>query len=99
MRHQARLEPCVTCKNPECGTTVILRSLASERIELDDEADFLRVTCPSCGLLFSTSIFKLGWTEVEIYASHEYDEDQDELVFDPVVDALFHDIHVTRCAA
>jgi hypothetical protein len=96
MRHQARLEPCVTCNNPGCRTTVILRNLAPQRIELDDEADFLRVTCPACGLPFSTSIFKLGWVEVEIYASHEYDEDEDGLIFDPLVDALFHD---TSCAA
>ena len=96
MRHQARLEPCVTCSNPGCGTTVSLRNLASRRIELDDEADFLRVTCPACGLLFSTSIFKLGWVEVEICASHDSDEDEDELIFDPLVDALFHD---TTCAA
>ena len=96
MRHQARLEPCVTCSNSECGATIILKTLASEKIVLDDEADLLRVTCPACEHLVLTSIFKLGWMEVQIYASQEYDGDEDSLVFDPRVDTIFHD---TRCAA
>jgi hypothetical protein len=74
MRYQARLEPCVTCNNSGCGATIALKSLASEKIELDGEADFLRVTCPACGRLFSTSIFKLGWVEAEIHDSHEQEE-------------------------
>jgi hypothetical protein len=69
MKSQAHLEPCITCDKWDCGATVILPSLASEKKHFDSAADRLDVECPSCNQLFSVSIFKLEWLEVEVYAS------------------------------
>jgi hypothetical protein len=69
MKSQAHLEPCITCDKRDCGATVILPSLASGEKHFDSAADRLDVECPSCNQLFSVSIFKLEWLEVEEYES------------------------------
>jgi hypothetical protein len=67
MRDQLRLEPCLTCDSPSCSATVILPSPATGAKHFNQTANCLDLKCPVCDRLFSVSIFKLEWLEVDEY--------------------------------
>jgi hypothetical protein len=65
MADQPSLVPCIICDKSDCGATLIVPRLASEKKRFNRTTNCLTVMCPACGRLFSVSIFKLEWLEVE----------------------------------
>jgi hypothetical protein len=67
MTNHLELEPCITCDNPDCGATMILSSPAAIIKNFNLAADYLDLQCPACNRIFSASIFKFQWVEVQRY--------------------------------
>ena len=63
MGDESVLEPCVTCNNPDCASTVMLSVMGKEK-HFNRTTDCLDLICPTCNRAFSISIFKLEWSEV-----------------------------------
>jgi hypothetical protein len=65
MRNEAALEPCVPCKSPDCGATLVLSGLPSQKKHFNQEENRLELTCPACNRFFHISLLKLEWLEVD----------------------------------
>jgi hypothetical protein len=65
MRNDAVLEPCVPCKNPDCGATLVLSGLPSQKKHFNHEENRFELTCPACNTFFRISLLKLEWLEVD----------------------------------
>jgi hypothetical protein len=53
------IELCAICDRPNCGATVIVSRLASDKKRFDSESASIEIICPACDKPFELSITEM----------------------------------------